>query len=309
MGVKIMNLLRAGAAALLGLCLLAGVAAKAHPAAERIEKNVVYGSYSGLALLLDVHHPARPNGLALLHIPGSGFQAPLSMEPHGIKDSPQITASLAPYLAQGFTIFVINHRAAPRFVHPAPVEDVQRAASFVHDRARGMGLAQDWLGVVGGSSGGNLALLLATRKAQPNQALSAGMPQCVVAAMAPTDLLTLGREGPAVPLATQHTGTIAPLPQEEGSPGYAEALAPYLDASPIEHLARGITTRFLLMHGDADRLVPADQSRRFADRAQALGLAAELLIMPDTGHFVPLDFADRAARWMQACAAETSVRG
>lgn len=285
--------------------VLAGVVMTSAPAAaqpsDRAERNVVYGSYSGLALLLDIHRPASPNGLAVLHIPGSGFQAPLSMEPHGIKDAPQVAATIAPFLAQGFTVFVINHRAAPRFPHPAPIEDAQRAARFIRDRAAGMGLSESWLGVVGGSSGGNLALLLATGSK------GAASPQCVVAAMAPTDLLPLGQQGPAVPLATQHTGTIAPYPEEEGQPGYAEALAPYRDASPIEHLTAGLTTRFLLLHGDADRLVPADQSRRFVDRAVQLGLAAELWIMPGVGHSLPADHAQRASRWLLSCARGTAA--
>jgi hypothetical protein len=34
-----------------------------HATAEpRVEKNVVYGMYSGLALLMDVHQPVSPNG-------------------------------------------------------------------------------------------------------------------------------------------------------------------------------------------------------------------------------------------------------
>lgn len=288
-------------AALLGGLAIAGAPAAVQPASEGVERNVVYGSYSGLALLLDIHRPQRANGLAVLHIPGSGFQASLGMEPHGIKDAPQVAATIAPFLAQGFTVFGINHRAAPRFPHPAPIEDAQRAAQFIRERAAGMGLSDSWLGVVGGSSGVNLALLLATRSK------AGAIPQCVVAAMAPTDLLPFGQEGPAVPLATQYTGRIAPYPQEEGQPGYAEALAPYRDASPIEHLTADLTTRFLLLHGDADRLVPADQSRRFVERALQLGVDAELWIMPGVGHSLPADHAQRASRWLQSCASGTAA--
>jgi hypothetical protein len=54
------------------LVVLARIAA----AEVRVEKNVVYGMYSGLALLMDVHHPDKPNGFAVVVIPGSGFHAP-----------------------------------------------------------------------------------------------------------------------------------------------------------------------------------------------------------------------------------------
>lgn len=46
--------------------------------AQRVDKNVIYGMYSGLALLMDVHHPARPNGLSIILVPGSGWNAPLA---------------------------------------------------------------------------------------------------------------------------------------------------------------------------------------------------------------------------------------
>ena len=34
-------------------------------AQSRVEKNIVYATYSGLALLLDVHRPATANGLPI----------------------------------------------------------------------------------------------------------------------------------------------------------------------------------------------------------------------------------------------------
>jgi hypothetical protein len=43
----------------------------------RVDKNVVYGMYSGLALLMDVYHPEKPNGYGVIVIPGSGWQAEL----------------------------------------------------------------------------------------------------------------------------------------------------------------------------------------------------------------------------------------
>ena len=42
----------------------------------RIEANVLYGMYSGLALLMDVHYPEKPNGYGVIFISGSGWSAP-----------------------------------------------------------------------------------------------------------------------------------------------------------------------------------------------------------------------------------------
>ena len=64
---------------------------------HRIEKNVVYGMYSGLALLLDVHHPKKPNGYGVIHITGSGWTAPLGMDATQLKDFPHVFVEAFPF--------------------------------------------------------------------------------------------------------------------------------------------------------------------------------------------------------------------
>ena len=38
-----------------------------------MERNVAFGMYSGLALLMDVYHPEQPNGYGIVFISGSGW--------------------------------------------------------------------------------------------------------------------------------------------------------------------------------------------------------------------------------------------
>jgi len=52
----------------------------------RVEKNVIYGMYSGLALLLDVHYPEKPNGYGLVFISGSGWTTALSYGARPLKE-------------------------------------------------------------------------------------------------------------------------------------------------------------------------------------------------------------------------------
>ena len=52
----------------------APLVAQAAPA-PGVERNVVYGIYPGLALLLDVHRPSTPNGAGIVAITGIGFHA------------------------------------------------------------------------------------------------------------------------------------------------------------------------------------------------------------------------------------------
>ena len=121
----------------------------------RIEKNVVYGMYSGLALLMDVHVPAKSNGRGVLFVAGNAWQSPLAYSAASLKDG-QVQDWAPSLLSAGYTVFAINHRAAPRFHYPAPVEDVQRAVRFIRHNARQYGIDGTKLGAAGGSSGGHL---------------------------------------------------------------------------------------------------------------------------------------------------------
>ena len=44
-------------------------------AQSHVERNVIYGMFSGTALLMDIHYPARPNGFGIIHVAGSGWFA------------------------------------------------------------------------------------------------------------------------------------------------------------------------------------------------------------------------------------------
>ena len=56
--------------------LTAFASARVEAAPAAVERNVVYGMYSGLALLMDVYRPAKPNGAAIVAIQGSGRYVP-----------------------------------------------------------------------------------------------------------------------------------------------------------------------------------------------------------------------------------------
>ena len=58
-------------------------------------------------------------------------------------------------------------------------------------------------------------------------------------------------------------------------------------ASPIERLPLGVPQ--LLVHGDADDIVPIDLARRYARRAAEGGDPCELVELPGVGHEEHLD--------------------
>jgi hypothetical protein len=144
---------------------------------------------------MDIHHPEKPNGYGAIFIAGSGWQAPLTYDAVGLKDSErQISIWVPPLVRAGYTVFAINHRAAPRFHYPAAVEDAQRAVRFVRYHAKQFGVDPAHLGGVGGSSGAHLIGLVAMLAAggvaddpDPVNHEPATL-QCVVLRAAPSDL-------------------------------------------------------------------------------------------------------------------------
>ena len=218
--------------------------------------------HSGLALLLDVHTPATPNGYGVIFISGSGWQAPTTYDATPLKQN-QIPIWGPPLLKAGYTVFALNHRAVPRFHYPGAVEDVQRAIRFVRHHAKTWRIDPSRIGGMGGSSGGHLIALTALlaapgvagrcRSGQPRS----GDPPGHRAAGDATDLVAQAKadRGGGV------TGFLElPWPADPASLRQnpkTERL--YKEASPSTHVSP-TSPPTLLIHGDADEAVPFDES-------------------------------------------------
>ena len=127
-----------------------------------VETNVVFGTYSGLALLMDVYQPATPNGYGIVVIPGSGWHSGLDYDAAMLKQGREFPPAINRLVAAGYTAFVINHRAAPRFHYQDAADDAQRSVRFIRSNAARYGIRPDRIGALGGSSGGHLVSLLGT---------------------------------------------------------------------------------------------------------------------------------------------------
>lgn len=250
--------------------------------------------YSGLALLMDVHRPASPNGYGIVVIPGSGFHTAQSYAGESIKNGTSAVFAFVPaLLEEGFTLFVINHRAAPRFRYPAAVGDAQRAVRFVRHHAATWSIDAERLGALGSSSGGYLAVMLGVlvgegdaADADPVNRASARV-QGVVAAAANSDLARDYEGNPSV------VSFMGDRPPRAGSDAASERA--YREASPVTH-ASAAAAPLLLLHGDADETVPFVQSELMLAAVQAVGGTIELIRVPNGGHRFPIDLA-RHPEW------------
>jgi len=263
----------------MALTFLVTSAAFAQP---RVEKNVVFGMYSGLALLMDVYHPVQSNGLWLIVIQGSGWYMPQRYDASPLKDGGADYGSR--FAEAGYTAFVINHRASPQFRYPAALEDAQRAVRFIRHNAKSYGIDGLRLGAWGASSGGHLAALLGTLDGtgDPNDSDPVGREsakvQAVVLLFPPTDLPSFPRS-----MGTPNVGMFMGFFYPDARvfpPGFIRPDQPeikaYRDASPTTHVTRD-DAPVLLMHGDADLVVPIQQSEVLEQKLTLAGVAVRLI--------------------------------
>lgn len=93
-------------------------------------------------------------GTAVIICPGGGYQAlMMSYEGHEVAEW---------FNSFGVTAFVLKYRLAPRYRHPAPLHDVQRAIRHVRAHAEEYGVSPERIGVMGFSAGGHLSATAGT---------------------------------------------------------------------------------------------------------------------------------------------------
>jgi acetyl esterase/lipase len=98
--------------------------------------------------------PKTATGAAVVVCPGGGYGFLANV--HEGKDPAEFLNKL------GVAAFVLKYRIAPRYHHPAPLQDAQRALRTVRGRAKEWNLDAKKIGIWGFSAGGHLASTAAT---------------------------------------------------------------------------------------------------------------------------------------------------
>lgn len=245
--------------------------------AQPTESNVIFGTYSGLALLLDVYKPASSNGYGIVVIPGSGWHTPLPYNANLLKQSKEFSLYIPRLSAAGYTIFVVTHRAAPRFRFPDAVEDAQRAVRFVRQNAARYGINKDRIGAMGASSGGHLVSMLGTLDGNGTADSpdlvehQSSKVQCVVALYPVTD-----------PAKVDTPSGLQAVTSFMGAPARFDPKR-FRDAAPLTYVTAD-DPPFLLIHGDGDKTVPFSQSEAMEAALKKAGVAVKLVRVPGGDH-------------------------
>jgi acetyl esterase/lipase len=233
-----------------------------------IRRDVLFADAGERPLKLDLYRPAGSgNGAAVLLVHGGGWSrgSKEMLEPHA--------TALA---EQGFIAIASEYRLTGEARFPAQIHDVKRAIRWVRARAGELGFDPDRLCLEGHSAGAHLVLLAAgtpndARFDPPEGSGGVSASAAAVAAIYPPVLFYLSGARPSGGLAAKS------LPGADDS-DEAAALA-----SPIEHVTANLPP-VMLLHGDADKIVPVSASRRYEERVRAVGGKVDLHIFAGLPH-------------------------
>ena len=196
-----------------------------------------------------------------------------------------------PFLAKGYAVAAINYRLSQHAVYPAQIQDCKEAVRFLRANAKKYNLNPDAFGVWGASAGGHLVALLGTAGGAkdlapadgPNKDVSDKV-QCVVDFFGPTDLLKMGEQAGAKSK-FDHNSPDSPESKLVGG-AIQQNKEKAAKANPITYASKE-TPPFLILHGDADPLVPLGQSELLHEALKKAGVPSELVVIKGGGHGGP----------------------
>ena len=188
-------------------------------------------------------------------------------------------------LNQGYAIAAINYRLSHHAIFPAQIEDCKAAVRWLRAHAGIYDFDNTRFVAWGESAGGHLAAMLGTcghiRKWDVGAYLDkSSRVQAVIDFYGPTDFLQMDRQ--RIPHGVTHDDADSPESCLIGGPIQQHAEASQL-ANPITHI-NGCAAPFLIIHGDADPLVPYGQSQLLVAALQRQAISVTLHTVVGGGH-------------------------
>ena len=245
---------------------LLGATALSHGADYQIQANIRYSLHPETVLdIVQARAPALKNRPGAIVIHGGGW---VQGDKEGVLEK-----FCLPFVEHGFVVANVEYRLAQSAPAPAAVNDVLEAAKWFRDRAADYKVDPNQIVVTGDSAGGHLALMAGMAPE------SAGIgPSIKIAAI----VNFYGISDVADQMEGPHLQSYAVtwIPEQPGRMELAKKL------SPIAYVRKGLPP-VLSIHGDADPVVPYEQSVRLTKELKAAGDQAELITVSGGQHGFP----------------------
>jgi acetyl esterase/lipase len=233
-------------------------------------KNIRYAKLGNHSLKLDIYVPqnaSRPVPL-VLYVHGGGWSALDKTE--GFANG---------LLQHGFALACIDHRFTEEAIFPAQLYDCKAAIRWLRAHADQYGYAPEKIGAIGDSSGGHLVSMLGVTNNNPDFEGTEGTPGVSSSVQAVADYF-----GPSNMLTMDPTAADSAVPRLIGGQP-AQNVEAAKKASPVFY-ADPNSCPFVIVQGDADKIVNPQQSVDLNAALQKAGVDSTLYMIPGAGHGV-----------------------
>ena len=247
------------------------------PQGAQAHADLEYARVGDRRLLLDLYVPPRKGADKLpviVWVHGGGWRG---------GDKSNVRA--IPLTEAGYAVASVGYRLSQEAIFPAQIHDCKAAVRWLRANADQYGLDAAKIGAWGSSAGGHLVALLGASSDVKELDGTLGQHldqssrvQAVCDFFGPADFLAIVEAaGGAETRAAE-----SPVTLLLGGP-VAQRKDLARQAGPVTHVSKD-DPPFLILHGDRDRLVPLDQSRRLHDALRKAGVESTLYVVQGAGH-------------------------
>ena len=256
--------------------------------------EIIYGRKDGMALTMLMLVPKeRPNGKAIISVVSGNWNSSYNYAQSFVNSSKI-------YLDRGYVVFTVIHGSQPRYAIPNEIADLKRAVRFIRYNSNNYHIDGSRIGITGSSSGGHLSLMVGlsddkmdTTSRDPVDKVSSRV-QAVAVFYPPTDFLNWGQD--KMDLSKfQSALALAGVAGAFDFKDWNDTLRLYQpvtaerkmeiakQVSPIYHVTTD-DPPVLIIHGDADRTVPLQQSENMIKKLNEAKVANNFIVKKGGGH-------------------------
>ena len=259
------------------------------------QEEFVYGRKDGMGLLMTQLKPkVRSNGKAIISVQAGSWFSNFGMIERGVYYKRQ-------YLDKGYNVFMVVLGSQPRYAIPDQIEDLKRAVRYIRYNAKQLGIDPDHIGIEGGSAGGHLSLAIATADEKINTNVSdpvdrvSSRVQAAAVLFPPTDFFNWGFPGAAMVnvrgpqiqarvygafdfrVMNNTTAIYEPVTDTTARNKIGKEISPIYAVSADD-------PPIFIIHGDADMVVPLQQSQTFVAKLKEAGITNNFIIKKGGRH-------------------------
>src|SRR5688572_1499358 len=259
------------------------------------QDELVYGRKDGMGLLMTQLKPkVRSNGKAIISVMAGSWFSNFSMVERSVYYMRQ-------YLDKGYNVFMVVLGSQPRYAIPDEIDDLKRAVRYIRYNAKQLGIDPDHIGIEGGSAGGHLSLAIATADEKINTTASdpvdrvSSRVQAAAVLFPPTDFFNWGFPGAAMvnvrgpqiqarvygafdfKVLNNTTAIYEPVTDTAARNKIGKEISPIYAVSSDD-------PPIFIIHGDADMVVPLQQSQTFVAKLKEAGVTNNFIIKKGGRH-------------------------